>query len=82
MLSVVVPGHSIEPHKDQQAPAWVCRVHVPLTTSDRSAFIVGGEAHTLAVGMAYLVNTLVEHAVTNDGATPRTHFMFDVRNLA
>lgn len=79
MLSVVMHGHSIEPHKDMQPPNWVCRVHVPLTTNDQSKFIVGGVAHNLDVGMAYRVNTTVEHSVTNDGATPRVHLMFDVR---
>jgi hypothetical protein len=79
MLSVVMPGHSIEPHIDRQPPNWVCRVHVPLTTNDQSQFIVGGAAHRMRVGMAYRVNTTVEHSVTNDGDTPRVHFMFDVR---
>lgn len=79
MLSVVMPGHFIEPHCDWQAPNWICRVHVPLTTNERSLFIVGGQAHALTLGVAYRVNTEAEHSVTNDGETPRTHFMFDVR---
>jgi hypothetical protein len=78
MLSVVMPGHAIEPHRDEQSPRWLCRVHVPLTSNDRSQFIVGGVAHVLIPGMAYRVNTLAEHAVVNDGDTPRIHFMFDV----
>ena len=79
MLSVVMPGHSIEPHKDWQGPDWVCRVHVPLTSNDQSKFIVGGVAHRLAIGTAYMVNTEAEHSVTNGGAMPRVHFMFDVQ---
>lgn len=82
MLSVVMPGHSIDPHKDNQPPNWVCRVHVPLTTDNRSKFVVGGIAHKMQVGKAYRVNTTVEHAVTNDGDAPRVHFMFDVRKHA
>lgn len=79
MLSVVMPGHSIELHRDQQAPVWICRVHVPLTTNSRSMFIVDGMSRPMAVGTAYKVNTLAEHSVTNDGKCPRIHFMFDVR---
>ncbi len=78
MLSVVMPGHSIEPHTDGQAPSWICRVHVPLLANDRSAFIVRGVSHALVPGVAYRVNTTAEHAVTNDGESPRIHLMFDV----
>lgn len=81
MVSVVMPGHDIPPHRDSQAPTWRCRVHVPLTSNDRSLFLVGGVAHSLKVGMAYRVNTEAEHAVVNDGNTPRIHFMFDVRTV-
>lgn len=78
MLTVVMPGHSIPPHIDQQPPQWLGRVHVPLTTNDESQFIVAGEHHHMAVGCAYLVNTEVLHSVANDGVTPRIHLMFDV----
>lgn len=79
MLSVVMPGHAIEPHCDEQPPHWLCRVHVPLTTNDQSQFIVGGVARRMTVGQAYRVNTEIEHSVMNDGDSPRIHFMFDVR---
>jgi hypothetical protein len=80
MLSVVMPGHRIEPHRDAQTPGWVTRVHVPIATNARAAFIVGGERHHLAFGRAYLVNTEALHEVVNDGQTPRVHLMFDVRS--
>lgn len=79
MLSVVMPGHSIEPHKDCQASYWRCRVHVPLTSNDKSSFIVGGVAHQLVPGNVYQVNTEAEHSVVNNGSAPRIHFMFDVK---
>lgn len=82
MLSVVMPGHSIEPHCDWQSPRWRCRVHVPLTTNRKSRFVVGGVAHQMRVGHAYRVNTEAEHAVINNGGSPRIHFMFDVRGNA
>ena len=79
MLSCVMPGDEIEPHRDQQAPYWLCRVHVPLTTNEQSEFIVDGQSHQMKVGTAYRVNTLAEHSVVNAGASPRIHFMFDIR---
>ena len=78
LLSAVAPGYTIPPHTDEQGERWLCRVHVPLVVSEDSRFEVGGEAHRMEVGKAYRVNTEVEHSVTNDGTTPRIHFMFDV----
>lgn len=82
MLSAVMPGHCIEPHTDSQAPYWLCRVHCPLTSNDKSSFIVDGMPYHMEVGTAYRVNVLREHSVTNDGATPRIHFMTDIRREA
>lgn len=79
MLSVVMPGDAIPSHIDRQPDAWLARVHVPLLAGDEPVFHVGGEPHNLRPGYAYLVNTLLEHGVTNEGAIPRIHFMFDVR---
>jgi len=79
MLSVVMPGHAIEPHTDSQPSSWICRVHVPLTSNPESRFVVGGEAHQMEPGRAYKVNTEAVHSVENAGPTPRIHFMFDVR---
>lgn len=79
MLSVVMPGDSIPPHVDEQPESWKARVHVPLQGDEDAKFIVSGETHYLRPGLAYLVNTLTVHSVTNNGATPRIHFMFDVR---
>jgi hypothetical protein len=78
MLSVVMPGHGIDPHTDPQAPGWLCRIHVPLTSAAGAVFVVGGIEHQLDVGTAYAVNVLAEHSVRNAGPTPRIHFMFDV----
>lgn len=82
LLSVVMPGHGIEPHTDSQPPHWRCRVHVPLTSNDRSEFWVGGRAWRLVPGEAYRVNTEAWHGVINDGPTPRIHLMFDVHQVA
>lgn len=80
MLSVVMPGFDIEPHKDQQAPYWKARIHIPLQTNSQSEFFVDGLSYQMKVGTAYLVNTLKEHSVVNNGNEPRIHFMFDVKH--
>ena len=78
MLSVVMPGHSIDPHRDAQHERWITRVHVPLTTNPLASFVVEDVSHHLEVGWAYKVDTRKTHAVRNDGGTPRIHLMFDV----
>lgn len=78
MLSVVMPGHDIAPHRDQQGPKWLTRVHAPLATNDLSAFLVEGVPHHMEIGQAYSVDTLRTHSVVNLGDTPRIHFMTDI----
>jgi hypothetical protein len=78
LLSVVMPGQSIPEHVDKQAPGQWVRVHVPLMSNASSVFIVGGEAHRLHEGQAYLVNIGAPHSVVNHGITPRIHFMLDI----
>ena len=78
MLTVVMPGHSIPPHTDRQSERWRCRIHIPLLTNEDAALVVEGVSYTLEVGQAYLFDTRREHAVVNDGDTPRVHFVFDV----
>ncbi len=79
MLSVVMPGHSIPPHADLQAPYWRFRVHIPLLTNKDAKMTIRGKKYHLKVGMAYKINTEAKHAIENCGITPRVHFMFDVR---
>jgi hypothetical protein len=79
MLSVVMPGHSIEPHKDQQPDYWKYRVHVPLLTNSKAVTIMEDGEYNMKVGKAYAVNVRKTHAIENRGRTPRIHFMFDVR---
>jgi hypothetical protein len=82
MLSVVMPGHSIPSHVDEQGKDWLCRVHVPLMSNDKSKFWVDGVPHDMAPGFAYRVDTTKPHAVTNNGDCPRIHMMFDVSGKA
>ena len=77
MLSVVMPGHDILPHRDCFGDDWLCRVHVPLTTNDRAVFVIEDIMYKMKVGSAYKVNISKKHMVVNNGTTPRIHFMFD-----
>lgn len=78
MLSVVMPKHSIAPHRDPQVVTWLGRVHVPLVTNEKAVFVLDGVEHHLRAGFAYVLDVRCEHAVYNRGTTPRIHFMFDV----
>lgn len=77
-LSVVMPGHSIPTHQDQQPDYWLCRVHVPLMTNDYALFIVNDLAYNMKLGQAYRVDTREHHSVVNAGPTPRVHLMIDI----
>lgn len=79
MLSVVMPGHSIERHTDSQAPYWLCRVHVPLISNNNAWFEENGVRQHMVPGNVYFIDTTKEHAISNEGESPRVHIMFDVR---
>lgn len=78
MLSVVVPGQVVADHDDVQSGDWRVRVHVPLVTNPGARMWHGGDVVHMEVGTAYLVNTEVEHGLSNLGREPRVHFFFDV----
>ena len=78
LLSVVMPGASIEPHTDELGPDWFTRLHVPLLTNPDAMFISGDAVHRMAAGFAYEINTRERHAVWNAGKTARVHLMFDL----
>lgn len=82
LLSVVMPGHTIDPHVDKVTRGWWGRVHVPLTSAPGSLFIVGGAAHYLEPGWAYVVNVTTVHSVENLSTKPRVHLMFDVGSFS
>ena len=79
MFSVVMPGHRIERHADQQVREWLCRVHVPILTNPRAELrIRDAVLHLGPAGHAFAVNAQAPHEVVNDGPSPRLHLMFDV----
>jgi hypothetical protein len=80
LLSVVMPGATIDPHTDELGADWLARIHVPLLTNDDAMFISGDTVRHLPVGFAHEVNTRERHAAWNAGTTPRVHLMFDLHN--
>lgn len=77
MLSVVMPGHYIEPHRDEQPPYWRTRIHVPIVTNEYAWIIIEGVPHRFGVGFAYEFDTRKLHSIVNNGTTPRVHLMWD-----
>lgn len=78
MLSVVLPGAEIEPHRDPVAPTWLTRVHVPIAGDAGAMFELGGTEYHLELGRAYTVDIRQIHSVRNAGRIPRIHLMWDV----
>lgn len=78
-LFLLEPGQEHPAHRDEQAPGWITRVHVPIVTNPLATVTTDeGEMHMQA-GRAYTFDTLKTHAVRNGGTTPRVHLVFDVR---
>jgi hypothetical protein len=78
LLSVVMPGATIDPHVDELGADWMIRIHVPLLTNPDAIFISGDVVHRMEVRRAYEVDTRARHSVWNSGPTPRVHLMFDL----
>jgi hypothetical protein len=77
-LADLPPDASIGLHRDTDILAAVHRLHVPITTNQDVAFIIGGERFSLAEGMLYELNNVVDHAVHNRGNSVRVHLLIDM----
>lgn len=78
MLARMAPGGVIQPHIDANPAAkWPHKVHVPLLTNERVAFLVGETVYHFPVGDAIEVNNLGPHAVHNGGGSDRIHLIFE-----
>jgi len=82
MLARMAPGGVIQPHRDANPSAkWPHKIHIPLQTNDKVTFFVDGVGHFLPEGEAAEVNNMGVHAVANEGATDRTHLIFEYYDL-
>ncbi|MGE0596026.1 MAG: aspartyl/asparaginyl beta-hydroxylase domain-containing protein [Hyphomonadaceae bacterium] len=82
MLARMPAGGVIHPHRDMNPAAkWPHKIHVPLETNDKVIFFVDGVGRHMPVGEAVEVNNMGVHAVRNDGASVRTHLIFEYYDL-
>lgn len=54
------------------------RLHIPIFTSDKCTFIVGGGPVPMPAGRLVEINNRVMHGVVNGGDEDRVHLIFDV----
>ncbi len=79
LLSRLVPGQVIDPHRDGHDGHCKVRVHVPLTTNPACVFINKGDAFHMEVGSAYVIDPTELHSAVNGGASDRIHLIFNAR---
>jgi len=78
MFARMAPGGIIHPHTDSNPAAqWPHKIHVPILTNPKVAFLSGGSVHHFPEGEAVEVNNLGIHAVNNDGDSDRIHLIFE-----
>lgn len=53
------------------------RIHVPITTNPQLQFWHDGDLVEMREGEAWYLDLNLEHALSNDGATPRVHLVVD-----
>lgn len=82
MLARMAAGGVIKPHRDANPAArWPHKIHVPIVTNDRVAFLVGETEHHFPEGEAVEVNNMGLHAVRNAGDGERIHLIFEYYDL-
>ena len=71
-------GKNIKAHTDGH-PSFHCahRIHVPITTSPKVWFTIGGRPYQFKFGQAYEINNQQQHSVVNKGDEDRLTFIFD-----
>ena len=81
MLAKLNAGGKIDKHKDFIIrDQYVHKIHIPLISNPKAIMLIEDQQFHLEVGQAYEVNNLVYHAVNNDGAQDRIHFIFEYYN--
>jgi hypothetical protein len=77
-LADLPPGARITYHRDSEILAAMHRLHVPITTNDGVSFIIDDQKFSLAEGVLYELNNVLDHAVRNRGDTTRVHLLIDM----
>jgi len=74
----LLPDSNIPGHYDTYESLARChRIHVPLITSDKVIFSVGGSSKHLGVGEIWEINNRHKHSVTNCSEEGRVHLILD-----
>jgi hypothetical protein len=81
----LVPGKSMNWHRDLDADIYMVRLHIPIYTNPDAVFAIKDEntgeeysKHLPADGSAYFVSTNVMHLAANRGTEDRIHLIMDV----
>ena len=78
ILTRLAPGFRIPRHRDGGfSLCYSHRIHIPIASNDSVFFMVGGEEIAMKEGEVWEINNMREHAVRNDGETPRIHLIID-----
>ncbi len=78
LLTKMPPGSAIPEHVDSGPALMNChRVHIPITSSDKVVFVVGGEEKNMLVGEFWEINNALSHSVENQGDEDRIHLIID-----
>jgi Flp pilus assembly protein TadD/quercetin dioxygenase-like cupin family protein len=78
MLARLEAGGEIPRHTDAGYSLMNChRVHLPIITSEKVDFFVGGETVQMREGELWEINNATEHAVSNNGTEDRVHLIVD-----
>lgn len=78
-LMSLAPGARILPHRDAGGSFedGVARLHIPIQTTPQVLFEIDGESVHFGVGQTWYMNANCLHAVRNDSAQERIHFVLD-----
>ncbi len=80
MLAKLAAGGEVSRHSDGEASHFIHKIHVALTTNEKTTFHVGDESMQMPVGEIIEVNNKRIHSVKNDGDLERIHLIFECYN--
>ncbi len=78
-LLALAPGSRIKEHTDQGLGyLFDCfRLHIPITTDEKVAFVVDGCQLTMQAGECWYADFSLPHSVAHEGTQPRIHLVVD-----
>ncbi len=78
LLVCLKPQGVIPPHVDAGYSLLHCRrIHIPIFSTERVEFTVGGEQRAMKEGEVWEINNAREHSVVNRGDQGRVHLIID-----